>query len=224
MEGTGVTAPSLPLDLFSQGWRCSAPARRGGGRTPRSAGAHWRYRSCARSRRRVARGRRIPLDPDGTTMSRLLAPLPERSTCSRVQLSAPRAEQRRARGPDYGDARQTESESSAVDAEGERPGRVAEPLASHSSPSAVPRTDRTPDGGMPSVLRRSSGRAGHPGSVFHPDTSADTALAGATPRVAGSLVLRSSGRPGPSAQLKGSHGDHNPPGTPAVCPRRGREV
>ena len=71
--------------------------RQGGGRTPGSAGAHWRYQWCARSRRRVARGSRSPLDPDCTTTSRLLVRSPERSTCSRTQLSSPPAERL---GPD----------------------------------------------------------------------------------------------------------------------------
>jgi hypothetical protein len=89
--------PKVKEDRLSQSWRCSAPARRGGGRTPRSARTHWRYRWCARSRRRVARGSRTPLDPDGTTRSRLLVRQPERSTCSRTQLSSPPVERL---GPD----------------------------------------------------------------------------------------------------------------------------
>jgi hypothetical protein len=90
----------LARRLLSQGWRRSAPARQDGGRKPRSAGAHERYRWCARSRRRVARASRIPLDPDCTTRSHLLVRSPERSTCSRAQSSTPPAEQLRARGPD----------------------------------------------------------------------------------------------------------------------------
>jgi hypothetical protein len=91
-----------PSTLLSRKWRCSAPVRRAGGRTPRSADAHWRHPQSARSRRRVGRGSRSPLDSSCTTRSRLVVRLREEVHVPTRPLSLPPAAQLRARGPEFG--------------------------------------------------------------------------------------------------------------------------
>jgi hypothetical protein len=117
---------------------------------------------------------------------------PKEERAHGAQSSTPPTERLRARGPDYGVVRQTESESSAVDAEGERPGRVAESPASHSSRPGVPRTDATPAGVIPSVFRRSSGRAPRSGGGGAPLHLSNRNTLPHSSRVTPSLAGRSS--------------------------------